>query len=1013
MNLDQLFDGWSAAAAPGALALLAAAVLCGLLAVLGWRRRPKPGGVQFAAMMAGAAIWALLYALELTTPSLDWKVVCAKAEYVGIVTLPLTWFLFARSHTGASKRLGRGLLVLICLIPIITLLLAATNEFHGLLWSQVSLRTSGPFPILAVTYGPWFWVHMIYSYALLALGSFLLLRAVYRYPHLYRQQAGMLMVATVAPWVGNILFVFGAVPAGAIDPTPFAFAITGVALALSMSRFRLFSLLPALLPTARNQVLQTMKDGILVLDVDGRVVIVNPAACAMFCKQASDLVGKTVSEILDVSTARLASDDDLDSQFEMSIGEGASRGAYDVVSSPLGLGGGIGVGRLLVIRDITERKRVEGALRESEEAMRYIVKHDPNAMAVYDLNLHYVAVSDRYLKDYNIKEQDVMGRDHYDVFPEMPQRWKDVHQRCLAGAIEGNDDDSFERPDGSLTYNSWECRPWYGAGGEIAGIITYTEVTTDRKQAELRLRRSEARYHGLYESLRDGFVSMDMQGRLQDFNEAYRAMLGYDRAGLLALNYVDLTPEKWRELENDIIENQVLARGYSDVYEKEYRRDDGSIFPVEMRIVLERDEAGAPAAMWGVVRDITERVEAEQALRERDDQLRQSQKMEAVGQLAGGIAHDFNNLLTAIIGNSSLALASLSLADSNRELISDVKEAGERAAGLTRQILAFSRRQILRPKVLTPNEVVAGLESLLRRTLGEDIELNLVLAPNLRNIEVDLHQIEQVLINLAVNARDAMSDGGKLTIETAGVKVDRAFHRAHPEVKTGPYVMLSVADSGCGMDEETIARIFEPFFTTKEVGKGTGLGLSTAFGIVRQSGGTIAVSSEPEKGSTFRVYLPAAQTSQDLEEQLPPERNDVSRGSELILVVEDEATVRELVVRVLSRHGYRVLDADTLEAAERALAGVIEAPDLLLTDVVLPGGASGKDVADKLVARYPQLHVIFMSGYTRDAVAHDGRLDEGIEFLEKPFVPGTLLSAIRSVLDGKTANADQMMVGAR
>ncbi len=1004
MNLDQIFDGWSAAVAPYALALLAASVLCGLLAVLGWRRRSKPGGVQFAAMMAGAAIWALFYALELTAPSLVWKVVWAKAEYIGIVTLPLTWFLFARSHTGASKRLSRGLLALVCLIPAITLVLAATNEFHGLLWSQVSLA-SGPFPVLALMHGPWFWVHMVYSYALLALGSFLLLRAVYRYPHLYRQQAGMLMVATVAPWVGNILFVFGAVPAGSIDLTPFAFAITGVALALSMSRFRLFSLLPALLPTARNQVLQTMKDGVLVLDVDGRVAIANPAASAIFCKQASDLLGKTVSEILDVSSTHLASDGDLDSQFEMSIGAGASQGTYDVVSSPLGLGGGIGVGRLLVIRDITERKRVEGALRESEEAMRYIVKHDPNAMAVYDLDLHYVAVSDRYLKDYNVKAQDVMGRYHYDVFPEMPQRWKDVHQRCLAGAIEGNDDDSFERPDGSLTYNSWECRPWYGAGGEISGIITYTEVTTERKQMEEQLRLTQLSVSRSAEQVH----WIDAEGRILYANEASCRRGGYSLEEMLSLRIFDLdptlTPERWKK------EWQDTKKAGSRTLEAERRTKAGESYPVE--VAVNYVEHGGKAYAFAFVRDITERVEAERALRERDDQLRQSQKMEAVGQLAGGIAHDFNNLLTAIIGNSSLALASLSPVDSNRELISDIKEAGERAAGLTRQILAFSRRQILRPKVLTPNEVVVGLESLLRRTLGEDIDLNLVLAPNLSNIEVDLQQIEQVLINLAVNARDAMNEGGRLTIETAGVKVDRAFHRAHPEAKTGPYVMLSVTDSGCGMDEETVARIFEPFFTTKEVGKGTGLGLSTAFGIVRQSGGTIAVSSEPEKGSTFRVYLPAAQTSGGLEEQFPTQPSEARHGSELVLVVEDEATVRELVVRVLSRDGYRVLDADTLEAVERVLDGVTEAPDLLLTDVVLPGGASGKDVADTLVGRYPQLRVIFMSGYTRDAVAHDGRLDEGIEFLEKPFVPETLLAAIRSVLDGKAANADQLVVGAR
>ena len=269
-------------------------------------------------MMAAAALWATLYALELTAPSLAGKTAWAKAEYLGIVALPLTWFLFARGYTGATRRLGRGLWVLLGLVPAITVVLAATNELHGLLWSKVSLSTSGPFPVLSLVHGPWFWVHMTYSYALLALGSLLLIRAVYRHPQLYRRQAGMLMIATIVPWVGNILSVFGLVPAGSIDLTPFAFAITGVALALSVSRFRLFSLLPALLPLARNRVLETMKDGVFVLDVDGRVVNVNPAVAGMLGERASEMVGKPASEVLGEGVAsRVAGDDGLGSQFEI------------------------------------------------------------------------------------------------------------------------------------------------------------------------------------------------------------------------------------------------------------------------------------------------------------------------------------------------------------------------------------------------------------------------------------------------------------------------------------------------------------------------------------------------------------------------------------------------------------------------------------------------------------------------------------------------------------------------
>jgi CheY-like chemotaxis protein len=306
---------------------------------------------------------------------------------------------------------------------------------------------------------------------------------------------------------------------------------------------------------------------------------------------------------------------------------------------------------------------------------------------------------------------------------------------------------------------------------------------------------------------------------------------------------------------------------------------------------------------------------------------------------------------------------------------------------------------MLKPEILCLNRVILDLEPLLRRSLGEDVELHFSLAPGLKESEIDPHQIGQVLLNLAVNARDAMPEGGRLLIETANARLDHAYCGAHPGAKPGRYAMLAVSDTGCGMKKETQRHIFEPFFTTKEVGKGTGLGLSTAFGIVKQSDGYISVYSEPGKGSTLKVYLPVAGASAASLVESAKRRDEPRRGCERILVVEDEAHVRELVVRVLSRYGYQVLAAGSAQEAEKVLEETGNHPDLLLTDVVLPGGVNGRQTAETLLDRFPQLRVLFMSGYTRDSVVHDGRLGQGIAFLEKPFTPETLLNKVREVLD--------------
>ncbi len=401
--------------------------------------------------------------------------------------------------------------------------------------------------------------------------------------------------------------------------------------------------------------------------------------------------------------------------------------------------------------------------------------------------------------------------------------------------------------------------------------------------------------------------------------------------------------------------------------------------------------------LQGIMVDVTERKQAEEALHRSEEHLRQSQKMEAIGRLAGGMAHDFNNMLTAISGQSDLALRRLSNDDPLRRRILEIKKAVNRAASLTHQILAFSRKQMLRPKVLDLNALVAGMDQMLQRLIGEDVELMTLLKPGLGQVSADPSQIEQILLNLSINARDAMPQGGTLTIETANADLDESYARTHVPLVPGPYVMLAVGDTGIGMSLEVREHIFEPFFTTKETGQGTGMGLATVYGIVKQSGGYIWVHSRRGQGTTFEIYLPRIEGAREQGEtdwvstELPP-------GTETILLVEDEGAIRSPAREILEMMGYRVLEAARGGEAI-ALSERYEGPiDLLITDVVMPG-MGGRQLAERLLITHPRMRVLYTSGYTDDAMMRHGVLDQGLPLLQKPFTADALAKKVREVLD--------------
>ncbi|MDB4964594.1 MAG: Blue-light-activated protein [Myxococcales bacterium] len=569
-----------------------------------------------------------------------------------------------------------------------------------------------------------------------------------------------------------------------------------------------------------------------------------------------------------------------------------------------------------------------------------------------------------------------------------------------AGTLERHvvDEKRYRRRDGSFVWVRVNMSVHRDTEGRCQHFISVIEDITERMRAEQQARKEELKFRRFVETSHEGICIMDDRGRLLFANRRLEVMFGFEPGEMIGKSRFELVgDDAGTPLQEGVTGQTEGSREYR------LRRKDG----VEVWALGTADpiigEDGVRDGTFAMLMDITERKRAEEALRRSEEQLRQSQKMEAIGSLAGGVAHDFNNLLSIVLSYSELLADDLKEGDPMRADLEEIRAAGMRAVDLTRQLLAFSRQQVLQPKIVNLGDIVVGMERMLRRLLGEDVELSSSGATALPEIMVDPGQMEQIIMNLAVNARDAMPCGGKLAVDTAEVFLDEAYSAAHVGVKPGPHVMLAVSDSGVGMDLETQAHMFEPFFTTKVIGKGTGLGLATVFGIVRQSGGTIWVESEPGRGTTFKIYFPTADRALVARASVPLPGLGTLRGSETILLVEDEERVRVLARTILRKYGYNVLEAENVGDAILLCEQHTSTIHLLLTDVVMPR-MSGRQLAERLVLVRPGMKVLYMSGYTDDAVMRHGILDSTVAFVQKPITPEALARKVRESLGSSSAN---------
>jgi PAS domain S-box-containing protein len=829
------------------------------LAVYAFRRRRVRGAAWYSAVLLAIAWWTALYALELAIAAPDLKLIALKLKYVGVVALPVAWLGFILDFVGREpvfvRRVGRRMAV----VAVVALLSAWTNDWHQLFWGQLTVAPAGTLYTF-IGRGPGFWLNVFYTYSVLVVGLAILVGQAIQSPYLYRTRTLIVVLATVLPWIGNLIFVARGEEPGTIDITPFLFICTAVIAALAVFRYRVLEPIP----TLRDARIEVIGDGLLILDRSRRIADLNHAAETMIGRNRAGATGEPIERVLPDWPVEI----DKEVQQDLTLSSAGVGRIYDVRITPIQAQGVRLTGYVVLLRDVTARRHAEAALRDSE-----------------------------------------------------------------------------------------------------------------------------LRYRELVENAHDLICTCDLNGRILSVNQAGLDLTGYTSEALVGHPLLDFVAPESRDQAAALFTG-THSDPLADRTEIALLASDGQRVVLELVSWLQRRD-GVPIAVQAIGRDVTER-------RILEEELRQAQRMEAVGKLAGGVAHDFNNLLTAILGFASLAEAEQEQGTTVHDCLVQIRRSGEQAAALTSQLLAFGRRQLLRPVDLDLNHVVDDTQKMLRRLIGEDVELIVQLASDLGLVRADRSQVEQIIVNLAVNARDAMPRGGRLTIRTENVVVEPRTSPMVPGTAAGNYAALIVEDTGGGIHPAVLGHIFEPFFTTKAFGRGSGLGLATVYGVVKQSRGDIQVRSIPGQGTVFTVLLPAVTPADTSMETAADQDHDAAAAGSManagsVLIVEDDIGVRKFTAQVLRDAGWIALEAEDPAGALAIASRESQPIDLLLTDVVMPG-LNGSELAERVCAMRPGLRVLFMSGYAPEEIVASGALATGEQLIRKPFTPSVLRHRVAQTL---------------
>ncbi|MGQ9481760.1 histidine kinase N-terminal 7TM domain-containing protein [Chloroflexus sp.] len=1011
-----------------------------------WPRRNRPGGREFLAMLAAIVVWAGADALELMASTLESKIFWRIVQQIGTTLLPPIWLLFSFAYLDFQPWSRSRARWLIFVVPLITVTIVLTNQWHFLFFHEFLLSDTTP-ANLEVIPGRWYWFHIGYSYLCFTTGLALIASAFWQASPLFRRQMFWFGVGFIFPFLSNWTYLSQVTHLG-VDITPISFLFSAPFILLGLYRYQFLDLAPV----ARNRLIEAMPDAMIVLDQGGHIVDANPAAERLF--SVLQHTNKPLEDALNWPTLLKAIHTTEPLRIELHWPYHADR-CFDVMISPIDDRTGKPCGRLLVFREITERKKVEQQLQEALRRFTDMIEQTPLvAIQRFDqrgIILEWNRVCEQF---YGYTAAEACGRRLQDLIlkgDEVAEFEHLIQQIWRSGQAPPPRTWQIQARNGEVRWVYSAMFPLFFQGN-VSDIVCMDVDITNIRQAEESLRRQRDQLAALHRLTLDWFNRREMDDLLQAITDSAYQLLNVSYTELLLVEddqtlviractpplpehvsrykTASTAPLSWRALQTRqpaIILNYTDWPEHAIDYEL-FHFGPAMTIPIIVKDVclgvlgLARSQQGMPftadeiqyamlltqlaalvldnASLYAAAQhEIAERKQAEREQARLQTQLLQAQKMEAIGQLAGGIAHDFNNILTVITGNVELAMLEVAPDHPIYPELESIRQSTARAGELVRQLLTFARRQPGQPKPINVNLQINDIMNMLKRIMGEHIHLRLELCEPIDPINIDPHQFEQVLMNLVVNARDAMPNGGEVTIRTSMQYIDAGDIPAFSQAKAGKYVLLSVCDTGIGIDETIRSHIFEPYFTTKPMGKGSGLGLAICNGIVTQHGGFFTVDSKPGAGSCFTVALPTmpAGTMRPAPDTLSTPTPLVERcGNETILLVEDEPDVRQMTARLLREQGYTVLEATHAQEAIELALQYGDGLHLLITDVVLPH-SDGIALAHELQASFPQLRVILMSGYLQRVLANGS--EPPYPVLNKPFTRHQLFALIRQTVN--------------